>query len=162
MTNKSMFLPLEKMKSSNLTFAICHGKLFFSKDVPLKDGLNSLENVGAAKFDIKSAGHILLTVDMEQFKQRTCPVEQVDSIALIMGCAVGGVLSIVGLGVVGFCVYRKNKQKEDEPENVDMNPDYGADNYEDKESEVKDSNDYYFYAKPDDNIEITDRNEYYD
>ena len=43
---------------------------------------------------------------------------------------------------------------------VELNPEYGDTDYE-RDNEIKDSNDYYFYSKPGDEIEITDTNEYY-
>jgi hypothetical protein len=76
----------------------------------------------------------------------------------------------IGIGCFGLCsvfsaiwVYKFNVKIELDKvtETVDINPEYGGD-YEDRESEIRDTNDYYFYAKPEDDIEITDKNDYYD
>eukprot|EP00092_Neocalanus_flemingeri_P003617 GFUD01003881.1.p1 GENE.GFUD01003881.1~~GFUD01003881.1.p1 ORF type:complete len:316 (+),score=99.46 GFUD01003881.1:68-1015(+) len=168
MKSNSLFLPLDAMKKSHPQFAACHEQIYIKRGdskEPLQDGLNSLENVGTS-IDIvikQKFGTFDLQVDMEVFKQKTCSALGFDlvTLALVIVSSVLGVVVLVV--VVAWCVWKKKKNGEDEEtEILDMNPEYGADYKDDKESELKDTNDYYFYAKEEDNIEVTDTNEYYD
>eukprot|EP00092_Neocalanus_flemingeri_P087616 GFUD01110602.1.p1 GENE.GFUD01110602.1~~GFUD01110602.1.p1 ORF type:complete len:316 (+),score=90.27 GFUD01110602.1:31-978(+) len=168
MKNNSLFLPLDAMKKSHPQFAACHEQIYIQRGdskEPLQDGLNSLENIGTS-FDMvinQKYGTFDLQVDTEVFNQKTCSALGFDlvTLALVIVSSVLGVVVLVV--VVACCVWKKEKNREDvDPEILDMNPEYGADYKYDKESELKDTNDYYFYAKEEDNIEVTDTNEYYD
>eukprot|EP00092_Neocalanus_flemingeri_P100394 GFUD01128219.1.p1 GENE.GFUD01128219.1~~GFUD01128219.1.p1 ORF type:complete len:318 (+),score=97.41 GFUD01128219.1:52-1005(+) len=168
MKNNSLFLPLDAMKKSHPQFAACLEQIYIkgnkgNSKQPLQDGLNSLENVETS-IDIviqQKVGTFDLQVDMEVFNQKTCSALGFDVVTLAL-VIVSSVLGVVVLVVVAWCVCKKKKREVEEKEIVDMNPEYGADYQDDKESELKDTNDYYFYAKEGDNIEVTDTNEYYD
>ena len=99
---------------------------------------------------------------MEEFRQRTCPIDSV-----IFALTIGSIIiliTIIGIIFIGFVAWKKRKSKRDviEAIYVDMNHGYVAAYYDAVGSEVKDANEYYFYAKPEDDIEITDTNDYYE
>eukprot|EP00092_Neocalanus_flemingeri_P073512 GFUD01090720.1.p1 GENE.GFUD01090720.1~~GFUD01090720.1.p1 ORF type:complete len:317 (+),score=68.94 GFUD01090720.1:82-1032(+) len=169
MTNDSLFLPLDDMKNSNPKFSACHKQLLIKhgkSEVELQNGLNSLEDVKSTTFEIiiqQQVKKFTLSVDMEVFKQTACPGEKHMDTAILALIVVSSAFAVVVLaGCVVCCVCRNKKEKVVENEIIDMNPEYGADYQDDKESELKDTNDYYFYAQEGDNIEVTDTNEYYD
>ena len=147
------------MKNANPKFAACQ---LYIRDTEekLEDGLNRLDSVEDT-FDIATDDQVILTVDMELLKKRTCS-GQVDTVmVVVLVVMLMVVLVMVVVCSVIWCI-RRNKEEEVENEMVDMNPEYGADYYDEKETEVKDTNEYYFYAKPEDSIEIIDTNEFYD
>ena len=72
LTNNSLFLPLQKMKNTNPKFAACQLYIRDTKE-KLEDGLNSLDSVEDT-FDIAIDDQVILTVDMELLKKRTCSV----------------------------------------------------------------------------------------
>eukprot|EP00092_Neocalanus_flemingeri_P071615 GFUD01088051.1.p1 GENE.GFUD01088051.1~~GFUD01088051.1.p1 ORF type:complete len:186 (-),score=52.31 GFUD01088051.1:141-665(-) len=159
MENDSLFLPLQQMKNDNPLFAACMLQMFVNKQ-QLAEGLNSLDGVGDT-FEIgitkKDIAEKIL-VNMEEFKQKTCPSTGNTATALTVCLFV----IVVIVALIGLGLFVKNKQKEHvESEGVDINPDYGGEYYGDEDCEVKDRNDYYFDDQPDGITQITDVNDYY-
>ena len=128
--------------------------MFVNKQL-LVEGLNSLDNfeiVITKKFAVKEK----IDMNMEEFKQKTCPNNSTNKTVVIIIIVV-----IVDLVLVlGVAIYNKiQKRKVVVPDPDDLNPDYGPDDYDDF-NEVKDNNDYYFDDKTGDTAEITDANPY--
>ena len=149
------------MQAKEPMFNVCHSQIFLIENVALKDGLNNLTD---PKHTIKIFSlyngevHLILNIRLDNLDE--CPTPRGHTMYYI----IGGIAGVLGLGLLVSLAYWfgcKNQNPEKEEEIVDMNPEYGGEDYE-RDNEIKDTNDYYFYAKPGDKIEITDTNEYYD
>ena len=98
------------------------------------------------------------TVNLEMMKKGRCGSNTGVTVTFV--CLLILLVSMILVVGVWDCV-KKRKNEQAVTENVDINPDYGTEGYDDGVCEVKDITDYYFDEDNEDTAEITDVNDYY-
>jgi hypothetical protein len=160
MSDDSLYLPLNQMKKDNPLIAACLHSVFVGKE-ELVEGFTRLDDVEDT-FVISATKNYIeeekFTVTLEMLKKGRCGSNTVVTVTFVSLL----ILLIIMILVVGIWDCR-NKRKNDTfvTEDMDINPDYGAEGYDDGVCEVNDVTDYYFDEDNQDTAEITDVNEYY-
>ena len=148
------------MKKDNPLIAACLHTLYVGKKI-LTEGFNSLDDVEDT-FEITATKNYIeeekFTVNLKELKKETCGTNIVVTVTFV--CIL--ILFFIMILVVGIWDCRKKRKNEPfVTEDVDINPDYGTEGYDDGVCEVKDITDYYFDEDNEDTAEITDVNHYY-
>ena len=108
---------------------------------PLDEGLNSLEEV-SENFEILIQ-QINKSYRFSLSKSSLRPCHDEINLFLVISLGIAVVLFLLAIAFVFFIKFYR-KKTVDYLENIDVNPDYGTEEYDNSQAVLRDANDYYF------------------